>query len=98
MDIHRTDFAKLKRRRQIIHGVIAVAVVSGLLAWVSTLDPAMQTIRLGDLVAKATDLLPPPDEGKRDTRRQHVARAIENLCKEKDGEISKAGNVIVLYQ
>ena len=65
---------------------------------IATLDPAMQTIRLGDLVAKASDLLPPPDEGKRDTRRQHVARAIENLCKEKDGEISKAGNVIVLYQ
>ena len=79
----------LKRRGRVETHVLEV---------IATLDPAMQTIRLGDLVAKATDLLPPPDEGKRDTRRQHVARAIENLCKEKDGEISKAGNVIVLYQ
>lgn len=49
MDIHRTDFAKLKRRRQIIHGVIAVAVVSGLLAWVSTLDPAMPRVARASL-------------------------------------------------
>ena len=49
MDIHRTDFTKLKRRRQIIHGVIAVAVVSGLLAWVSTLDPAMPRVARASL-------------------------------------------------
>ena len=49
MDIHRTDFAKLKRRRQIIHGVIAIAVVSGLLAWVSTLDPAMPRVARASL-------------------------------------------------
>jgi len=79
----------LKRRGRVETHVLEV---------IATLDPALQTIRVEELVKMASDLLPPPDEGKRDTRRQHVARAIDNLCKEKDGEISKAGNVIVLYQ
>ena len=79
----------LKRRGRIESHVLEV---------VATLDPAMQTIRMPDLVKLAADLLPAPEDGKRDARRQHVARAIEALCKEKDGEISKAGNVIVLYQ
>ena len=79
----------LKRRGRVESHVLEV---------IATLDPAMQTIRVEELVKLASDLLPPPDEGKRDTRRQHVARAIDNLCKEKDGDISKAGNVVVLYQ
>ena len=79
----------LKRRGRIENHVLEV---------IATIDPGVQTIRVADLVTLAADLLPPPEEGKRDTRRQHVNRAIENLCKEKDGEISKAGNVVVLYQ
>lgn len=64
---------------------------------IATLDPALQAIRAEELTKMAADLLPPPDEGKRDTRRQHVARAIDNLCREKNGEISRHGNMIVLY-
>lgn len=79
----------LKRRGRVESHVLEV---------IATFDPSMQSIRIADLVTKAVDMMPPPEEGKRDTRRQHVARAIDNLCKEKDGEISKAGNVVVLYQ
>lgn len=88
--VPKAETAKgLKRRGRVEGHVLEV---------IATLDPAMQAIRVEELVKMAADLLPPPEEGKRDTRRQHVARAIENLCKEKDGEISKAGNVVVLYQ
>lgn len=65
---------------------------------IATLDPDMQAIPVGDLISKAAGVLDPPAPGKRDTRRQHVARAIENLCKEKDGEISKRGDLIILYR
>ncbi len=40
MDIQRVDFAKLKRRRQIVYGGLAAVAVIALLAWVAQLDPA----------------------------------------------------------
>lgn len=78
----------LKRRGRIENHVLDV---------VTMYPPEVQTVKLEDLVTKATDLLPPPEEGKRDVRRQHVARAIQNLCKEKDGQISMVGNSVLLY-
>lgn len=78
----------LKRRGRIENHVLDV---------VTMYPPDVQTVKLEDLVTKATDLLPPPEEGKRDVRRQHVARAIQNLCKEKDGQISMVGNSVLLY-
>lgn len=44
MDIQRTDFAKLKRRRQIGIGIVAAAAAIGLLVWVSGLDPAAPNV------------------------------------------------------
>ena len=79
----------LKRRGRIENHVLEV---------VATLEPEMQTIKVDDLVKRAVDMLPPPEDGKRDTRRQHVTRAIETLGKEKDGPIAVAGRVVVLYQ
>lgn len=78
----------LKRRGRIENHVLDV---------VTMYPPDVQTVKLEDLVNKATDLLPPPEEGKRDVRRQHVVRAVTNLCKEKDGQISMVGNSVLLY-
>ena len=81
--------AGLRRRGRIENHVLEVLAM---------LDPGVQTIKVDALVTKAVELLPEPEDGKRDTRRQHVARAIENLGKEKDGPIAVAGRVVVLFQ
>lgn len=78
----------LKRRGRIENHVLDV---------VTMYPPEVQTVKLDDLVAKAVSLLPAPEDGVRDTRRQHVARAISNLCKEKDGAISMVGGSVLLY-
>lgn len=79
----------LKRRGKIENHVLDV---------VAMLEPELQTIKLDDLVKRAADMLPEPEEGRRDVRRQSVKRAIDTLCKEKDGPIALAGGVVVLYQ
>lgn len=81
--------AGLKRRGRIENHVLEV---------LSMLDPGVQTIKIDELVSKAVDLLPEPEEGRRDTRRQHVARAIQNLGKEKDGPVSVLRDMVLLYE
>ncbi len=49
MDIQRPDFAKLKRRRQMVYAMAASVIVLGLLAWVATLDPAMPKVARASL-------------------------------------------------
>lgn len=79
----------LKRRGRIENHILEVLTL---------VETDKQTITLDELVRRAADMLPPPEEGKRDTRRQHVTRAIQMLSKEKDGPISMNGNLVVLYQ
>lgn len=73
-------------------------VETHILEVLTLIDAQTSAIKLGDLVSKATDLLPPPAEGERDTRRQHVTRAIQKLAKEPDGPISLDGGLVVLYE
>lgn len=79
----------LKRRGRIENHVLEV---------ITMLDPGTQTIKVDALVAKAAALLPEPEEGKRDTRRQSVTRAISNLGKEKDGPVSVQRDLVILYE
>jgi len=55
-------------------------------------------IPLVDLVERAVETLPQPEDGKRDTRRQRVARALDSLSKEKDGPLQVKGGQIILYE
>jgi RecA/RadA recombinase len=55
-------------------------------------------VSVQELVDAAVAELPEPEEGKRDTRRQHVTRAITNLSKEKDGPLQVVGNRVVFYE
>lgn len=84
-----TSSKGLRRRGRIENHVLEVLAL---------LEPEIQTIKVDELVKRCADMLPPPEEGKRDTRRQHVNRAIQMLGKEKDGPISVAGGLVVLYQ
>lgn len=63
-----------------------------------TLDTKVQTIRQDDLIKLAADMLPPPEDGKRDTRRQHVTRALGMLAKEKDGPLAIERGLVVLFE
>ena len=58
----------------------------------------VQTIRQDDLIKLAADMLPPPEDGKRDTRRQHVTRALGMLAKEKDGPLAIERGLVVLFE
>lgn len=50
-----------------------------------------------EVVATAVASLPSPLEGQRDTRRQLVTRALQNMGKERDGVLSISGGNVVFY-
>ena len=51
-----------------------------------------------ELIDKAVAALPAPEDGKRDTRRQSVVRAINGLSKEKDGPLKVEGGKVIFYE
>ena len=65
---------------------------------VMTLYGAEDTVSAAELVERASSLLPEPDAGTRDTRRQRVVRALENLSKEKDGPLKITGGRVIFYE
>lgn len=80
--------AGVKRRGRIENHVLETMALFG------TAD----TVSLHALVDKATELLPEPEAGQRDTRRQRVVRAIQQLGKEKDGPLKVEGNVVIFFE
>ena len=56
------------------------------------------TVRVEDLVKKAVETMPAPEDGKRDTRKQGVVRALHNLSREKDGPLQVKGGVVIFYE
>ena len=55
-------------------------------------------VRAEELIQKACDMLPPPEQGKRDIRRQSVVRAIQQLSKEKDGPLRMENGIVIFYE
>lgn len=55
-------------------------------------------VKLQELVDRATEMLPEPESGKRDTRRQHIVRAIQHLSKEKDGPLQVQGGMVIFFE
>jgi hypothetical protein len=55
-------------------------------------------VRAEELIQKACDMLPPPEQGKRDIRRQTVVRAIQQLSKEKDGPLRMENGIVIFYE
>lgn len=56
------------------------------------------TVRIEDLVKKSVETMPAPEDGKRDTRKQGVVRALHNLSREKDGPLQVKGGVVIFYE
>lgn len=65
---------------------------------VMTTYPADAIVRAEELIQKACDMLPPPEQGKRDIRRQSVVRAIQQLSKEKDGPLRMENGIVIFYE
>jgi len=65
---------------------------------VMTTFEADAIVRADDLIQKACDMLPPPEQGKRDIRRQSIVRAIQQLSKEKDGPLRMENGIVIFYE
>lgn len=65
---------------------------------IMTLFGSNDTVSLQVLVDRAVEMLPKPEGGERDTRRQSVVRAVHALSREKDGPLKLAGNVVIFYE
>lgn len=59
---------------------------------------AEDTVKLDELVKRAVAAMPAPRDGKRDTRRQMVVRAVETLSNEQDGPLRLKGDLVVFYE
>jgi len=82
------DRKGLKRRGRIENHILE------LMADFGTAD----VVKVEELVQRAIATLPEPETGKRDTRRQHVIRALGNLSKEKDGLLQVRDNIVVFFE
>ena len=65
---------------------------------VMTTYPADAIVRAEELIQRACDMLPPPEAGKRDIRRQSIVRAIQQLSKEKDGPLRMENGIVIFYE
>lgn len=82
------DRKGLKRRGRIENHILEVMTLFGSESVVSAME----------LIDKAVAALPAPEDGKRDTRRQSVVRAINGLSKEKDGPLKVEGGKVIFYE
>lgn len=82
------DRKGLKRRGRIENHILEIMTLFGSESVVSAME----------LIDKAVAALPAPEEGKRDTRRQSVVRAINGLSREKDGPLKVEGGKIIFYE
>lgn len=73
-----------------VQGAIAEAV--------HTTDPSLATMRLAAFIDEVMKLMPEADEGKRDTRRQNVARAIRSWSGKADAPLSVQGELVVFHE
>lgn len=83
-----TERKGVKRRGHIQNHVLEVLQI---------MQPEQGIAKLDVLIAKAVDMLPAPEEGKLDLRRQNVTRAIRLLSKEKDGPVGLDKNIVIFY-
>ncbi len=78
----------LKRRGRVENHVLEIMTLFGEQSVVSAVE----------LIDRAVAALQVPEDGKRDTRRQSVTRAIQALSKEKDGPLRLEGGKIIFYE
>lgn len=82
------DRKGLKRRGRIENHILEIMTLFG----------SESVVSAAELIDRAVAALPAPEEGKRDTRRQSVVRAINGLSREKDGPLKVEGGRIIFYE
>lgn len=82
------DRKGLKRRGRVENHILEVMTLFGEESIVSAVE----------LIDRASGALPPPEDGKRDIRRQSVVRAINGLSREKDGPLKIEGGRVIFYE
>lgn len=82
------DRKGVKRRGRVENHILEVMSMFG----------TESTVPAIDLINKAAETLPAPEDGKRDTRRQTVVRALNTLSREKDGPLKLQGNLVIFYE
>jgi hypothetical protein len=65
---------------------------------VMTMFGDQSVVSAHELVEKAVEMMPAPEDGKRDIRRQSVVRAINGLSREKDGPLKIEGGRVIFYE
>jgi hypothetical protein len=78
----------LKRRGRVENHVLEIMTLFGDQSIVGAVD----------LIDRAVAALQAPEDGKRDTRRQSVTRAIQALSKEKDGPLRMENGIVIFYE
>ena len=86
----RTDEAtpKGKRRGRVEAHILEIMATFG----------AADVVSSDDLIEQAVAAFPPPEPGERDTRRQRIVRALENMSREKDGPLKIIGGRVIFYE
>jgi hypothetical protein len=82
------DRKGLKRRGRVENHILEVMSLFG----------PESIVKAQELIDKAVETMPLPDDGKRDTRRQTIVRAINQLSREKDGPLKIEGGVVIFYE
>lgn len=82
------DYKGVKRRGRMENHVLEIKAMFGTESFVN----------IETLVNSAVDALPAPEEGKRDTRRHSVIRAVNSLSREKDGPLRISGGKVIFYE
>jgi hypothetical protein len=78
----------LKRRGRVENHILEVMSLFG----------SQSIVKAEELIQKAVETMPEPEDGKRDTRRQTIVRAINGLSREKDGPLKIEGGIVVFYE
>ena len=82
------DRKGLKRRGRVENHILEVMSMFG----------EQSIVKAQELIDKAVETMPLPDDGKRDTRRQTIVRALNGLSREKDGPLKVEGGMIIFYE
>jgi hypothetical protein len=82
------DRKGLKRRGRVENHILEVMSLFG----------PESIVKAQELIDKAVETMPLPDDGKRDTRRQTIVRALNGLSREKDGPLKVEGGMIIFYE
>lgn len=82
------DRRGVKRRGRIENHILEVMSLFG----------SESIVKAEELITRAVEIMPEPEDGKRDTRRQSIVRALNGLSREKDGPLKVEGGIIIFYE